>query len=217
MEQIVFNSEKHHMQAIAKKLCEYVEEGENSLPALMIELVNKGVLRDSYNGVIDVYIGEFSVERIKSEITEFLGGKGLLEMEAYKAYLEREGQIKRRGHYTSFELSDKTSMTMRLIESEVGFVHVHPGRYSPNTFRIKANTLKTAILARFLSLVRKKPMALDIINEARIIIGLSPVNENIDAIYFTLQKLEECIEKINDPDHKGQGLEAIPKPHVDPG
>ena len=83
-------------------------------------------------------------------------------------------------------------MTLRGTYNQESFVHVHPGRYSPNTFRVKANTIKTAILARALALHYKRTdYDIDLINEARIKLSLSPVNEKVSSIYATIEKLED--------------------------
>jgi len=43
-------------------------------------------------------------------------------------------------------LIDKSVWTLRLGENTERHIHLHPGRHSPQTIRVKAATLKTAIL-----------------------------------------------------------------------
>jgi hypothetical protein len=198
MECIVFNPEKHHIQSIAAKILQYAKDKEASLPILLRELVNKGIERESnnYNGIVDLYTGNLSAEQIKAEVFDFLKKNELLDLGSYQRYLETHGQIKRKGHYTSLELSDKTQLTLRLVENEKNFVHIHPSRYSPNTIRIKANTLKTAILTEFLAISRNIPSRnMSLINEARQYLELSPVEGGIDAIDNALELMDSWIEK----------------------
>jgi len=86
------------------------------------------------------------------------------------------------------------------------FVHIHPGRYSPNTFRVKANTLKTAIVAEFLALCQdQSPYDIQVVNQARIRLQLSPVDDKISSIYQTIEKLNNFLRKL-------QNLPPIPRP-----
>ena len=182
LESIIYNAGKHHLKTIVKNLEAYKEKGENSS-----ELKEK--LLQAGEGVMDIYEGKLSVEEIKKEVWEFLQKNQLCNFESYKKYLEKEGSIKRNGYYTNLELSDLSIVTMRMGETEDSFVHVHPGRHTPHTFRVKANTFKTAAFATFLGLCRNmSPYSLDLVNESRKNLDLSPVTEGIDAIYFLLEK-----------------------------
>jgi len=64
-------------------------------------------------------------------------------------------------------------------DNESRFVHIFPARSSPHTFRIKANTLKSAIL--YLVLIGKDYVSEDDLNKARALAGLSPIREVADA------------------------------------
>jgi hypothetical protein len=48
--------------------------------------------------------------------------------------------------YQLVKLKDKSIWTLGLGADAERYVHIHPGRYSPHTIRVKATTLKTAIL-----------------------------------------------------------------------
>ncbi len=182
LESIICNAGKHHLKTILQNLHSYAEKGEK-------DSVLKEKLRQAGDGVMDIYEGELSIEDIKKEVWEFLQKNQLCNFEAYKKYLESQGSIKRHGYYTNLELSDHSIVTLRMGETEDSFVHVHPGRHTPHTFRVKANTFKTAAFAAFLGLCRKKsPYDLDLVNESRMNLELSPVTESIDAIYFLLEK-----------------------------
>ncbi|NUM34190.1 MAG: hypothetical protein HUU50_06580 [Candidatus Brocadiae bacterium] len=182
LESIIYNAGKHHLETIVKNIVAYSEKGEEC-QSLKEKLLAAG------EGVMDIYEGKLGVEEIKKEVWAFLQKNQLCNFESYKNYLEKEGSIKRNGYYTNLELSDCSVVTMRMGDTEDSFVHVHPGRHTPNTFRVKAKTFKTAAFATFLGLCRKtSPYNLAIINESRAHLELSPVTEGIDAIYFLLEK-----------------------------
>lgn len=195
MDRIYFNADKHHLEAIVHKTAEFARQGETAGEALLNNLADSGLHRPNYNGIVDVYCGKLSPEAIKGEVLSLLREKGLLALAPYKEYVQTHGNLKREGHYILHKLSDSTIMTLRILENEKLFVHAHPGRYSPNTFRVKAITFKTAIFAYFLRSCRQCPSSdLELINEARQRLGLSPVADTPSsmpsAIYEVLEKLK---------------------------
>ncbi len=68
---------------------------------------------------------------------------------------------------------------MKFHDNENRFVHIFPARLSPRTFRVKANTLKSAML--YMILVGKDYVSEHELNNARALAGLSPVKEVADA------------------------------------
>ena len=48
--------------------------------------------------------------------------------------------------FRQIQLRDRSIWVLRSGENQERYLHIHPGRYSPNTIRVKAITLKTAIL-----------------------------------------------------------------------
>jgi hypothetical protein len=66
---------------------------------------------------------------------------------------------------------------LRLGEQEERYVHIHPGRYSPHTIRVKANTLKTAIaLSVWMKVYNHREINLELLNHVRReILAASPV------------------------------------------
>ena len=190
MEPIVFNPLKHHLRAISEEISKYAStKDENSLDNLL------GKVKDS-KGISDIYVGDLTVDQIISEVFEFLKEKDIIEYEKYKEYLETYGDIKRRGYYTSIILSDDTKMILRLCEDRDKFVHIHPARYSPNTFRVRTNTLNTAIFTRFIALCRgTSPYDIDTLNAARKKLELSPLPELPSAIRSLLEKFDYYAEQ----------------------
>jgi hypothetical protein len=130
-------------------------------------------------------------------VYEFLKSNQLLDIESYQKFLESQGQIKRHGHYLNLTLSDGSIMTMRAVyegkrKNSASFIHIHPSRHSPHTFRIRANTLKTAIMVYFLACCRRvSPFDVALLNEAREKLKLSLLPEIPSAIQEMLEKLTD--------------------------
>jgi hypothetical protein len=76
-------------------------------------------------------------------------------------------------------LSDSSQWTLKYHNSESRHVHIFPARSSPHSFRVKANTLKSAVL--YIILIGKDYVTEDDLNTARALAGLSPVKEVSDA------------------------------------
>ena len=148
-------------------------------------------------GVTDVYHGPLSVDEIIAEVAQFLAQNNLHNGAAYSEFLQTQGSIQRMGYYYTIELSDTSQFVLRDLEDDPQyFVHIHPARYSPQTFRTKPNTLKSCIFAHYLSLCRQtSPLAIEVINEARQHLDLSPLPEVPSAIEELLGVFTKEIEK----------------------
>ena len=90
---------------------------------------------------MDLYFGEYSPVKISEQILYYLHKKKIFSARKYQDWLSKDGK-----DYQLVELKDKSIWTLRLGDDVSRYVHIHPGRYSPNTVRVKATTLKTAIL-----------------------------------------------------------------------
>jgi len=130
---INFNCWKHHAGFIKKQI-ESVKEIKE-----LEEL--KGYLLKIGESQMDLYLGRFSPSDISEQILSALHRIKIFESEQYKSRLSKDGK-----DYQLVELKDKSIWTLRLGENSERYVHIHPGRYSPHTIRVKATTLKTAIL-----------------------------------------------------------------------
>lgn len=180
---IIFNDSKHHLGAILRNIWQLARDEEISP-----ESFDK--LMATSKGIVDVYTGELSPEQIKDEVGEFLSRENVGDAESYSQYLRSHGEIKRRGYYFCLTLSDKSVFTLREGDGD-SFVHIHPARYSPHTFRVRVNSLKTALWAAIIAKRRNStPFAAEIISEARDKLGLSPLGPNEpSAIYSILEKM----------------------------
>jgi hypothetical protein len=67
---------------------------------------------------------------------------------------------------------------LKYHDNEKRFVHIFPARNSQHTFRVKANTLKSAILYNIL--IGKDFITGDDLNRVRTLLNLSPVKDTVD-------------------------------------
>lgn len=189
MNPIFFNAGKHHFYEMAEKLIQHVENDtkEDDLVSIV-----KGL-----DGVTDIYVGTLSGKEIEQEILQSLKENGVTDSASYREFLEREGEIKKMGYYVQHTLSDESIFTLRFIEDEK-YIHAHPARYSPNTFRIRGNTLKTIIVSVFISIRDGKCiMDLGAVNSARKKLDLSPLVELPSKLEAMLIRVKNNVEKCN--------------------
>lgn len=187
---IFFQSLKHHLPAIVENIVTKAQRGEK-VDQFMEDLYPIG-----RGGVTDVYQGPLSVSEIIGEVHTFLEERNAVDVESFSRFLESVGDIKRRGHYHTVELSDQSQFVLRLIDEDPDyFVHLHPARYSPQTFRTKPNTLKSAIFTNYLGRCRQvDPLDLEVINTARTFLELSVVPEVPSAMGELIEVFSREIE-----------------------
>jgi len=112
---------------------------------------------------MDLYFGEYSPAKISKQILDYLHSKKILSSRQYQDWLSKDGM-----DYQLVELKDKSTWILRLGDDAKRYVHIHPGRYSPNTVRVKATTLKTTIfLLCFEQLGEIKSFETEIVNSIR--------------------------------------------------
>lgn len=188
---IFFQSTKHHLATAASRVLAAAREGAAGREGLLQAILPIGAA-----GIVDVYEGALSADQIAAEVERWLASKGLLDRESFRAHLESEGAIRRIGHFLVVDLSDTTRFCLRASDEGDAFVHVHPARYSPHTFRIRTQTLKTAILAHYLALREgRSPLELAVLDEARSWIELSPLGEVPPGIREAVEKLGAVLER----------------------
>jgi len=130
---VKLNCWKHHAGFVRKQIHSVQNTQE-------IDKLNS-ILRKIGDSQMDLYYGEHSAQEISSQIVMCLKRGNYFLPEQYKKWLSEHDK-----EYQLIELSDKSIWTLRLGEKIEGYVHIHPGRYSPLTIRVRATTLKTAIL-----------------------------------------------------------------------
>jgi hypothetical protein len=65
------------------------------------------------------------------------------------------------------------------LNNPLRFVHIFPARNSQHTFRVKANTLKSALIYNII--IGKDLVTGEDLNKVRALLGLSPVKDSIDS------------------------------------
>lgn len=130
---ITFNCWKHHLQFVKEQINDQAiaEVSEQDLKKLLL------VIGESQ---MDLYLGNLSPLEISIEIINRLNQKKLSDKKNYTNWLSKSTK-----HFRLIEISDGSVWTLRLGQDEKRYLHVHPGRQSPLTIRVKAHKLKTAI------------------------------------------------------------------------
>ncbi|MCU0462664.1 MAG: hypothetical protein MUF36_11750 [Bacteroidales bacterium] len=174
-----FNPLKHHLSFIREFIADKLsEENRLDVRALVKEVRHIG------SSVMDIYTGELSVHEICNEIKEYLKKNHLDKKNSFSGW----SGIK----YSDFRtttISDKSSWMLKYHNDDKRFVHLFPSRFSPHSFRVKANTLKSAIL--YYIIIGKDFVSREDLNNARSLLGLSPVKDPEEA-----RSITELIETI---------------------
>jgi len=157
-----FNPLKHHLAFIKS----FILSKENS--EVNPELLK--TIRHIGSSVMDIYTGKLPVSEILSGISDYLTMVNLNNRNKYAVWAGTE-------HYDfrTLTLSDNSNWTLKYHESENRYVHLFPARSSPHTFRVKANTLKSAIL--YIIIYGKDYVTEEDLNRARALVNLSPIRE----------------------------------------
>jgi hypothetical protein len=172
-EPFLFSALKHHLDYIRM----YIEarsdpEDNNENKQIIKELRHLGTT------VMDVYNGRNSTGIICGEIAGNLQSADLFERESYSVWTGKGVN-----DYRIIELSDGSKWTLKYHNSDSRYVHFFPARSSPHSFRVKANTLKSAIL--YLILIGKDYVNAGDLNYAREMAGLSPVRDTLETEAIT--------------------------------
>ena len=130
---INFNCSKHHASFIKKQI--EIVKSVDDLERLRL------ILRKIGESQMDLYFGWLSPAEISNEIIDYLKKKKIFLLKPYIEWLNEKGS-----DYRLINISDESVWTLRLGENAEKYIHIHPGRYSPHTRRVKALTLKTAII-----------------------------------------------------------------------
>ncbi|MCX6334534.1 MAG: hypothetical protein NT092_09540 [Bacteroidia bacterium] len=168
-----FNPLKHHLFFIKGFIADrWPEEKKTDIKNIVKELKHIG------SSVMDVYSGSLSVEDICKEIREFLHSEKLDEINIFSGWAGIKID-----DFKTIALSDTSLWMLKYHNDEKKFVHIFPARLSPHSFRIKANTLKSAIL--YYILIGKDFVTGEDLNKARSLLGLSPVKNTTETEAIT--------------------------------
>ena len=180
-EPFLFSPLKHYLPYI-KDFTE-LRAGEERYPGSE-ELIRE--LRHIGTCVMDVYKGDLSPDQIFSEIRQFLLSGQIYMKDVYGKWAGTSFR-----NYRIIRLSDGSRWTLKYYDDEFRYVHIFPSRSSPFTFRIKANTLKSALLYHIL--IGKDYISREDLNKARSLMGLSPVRgvTDVEAITEMIEIMRE--------------------------
>ena len=168
---VLFNTWKHHAGALRSRIEEAAARGEEGLRELADRLVVMGT------ELMDLYIGAFTPEQIATQIVVLLEAAGRLEPAAYRAWVQESG-----GYAVVTLEEDRSRWVLRQGEEGERYVHLHPARWAPQTRRVRANVLKTAVMVLAYAAVHGRN-ALDVrlVNTVRAqYLGLSKVRALAD-------------------------------------
>jgi hypothetical protein len=161
---VLFNCLKHHLGFIH----DYIEASvaSKNMEALSSQLLSIG------ESQMDLYLGGLAPALIAHQIVVQLQENKMYERAAYVNFLHTNEP-----GYQKMIISDHSVWILRLGEVEGRYVHIHPGRYSPHTVRVKASTLKTAIaLSVWMKLHVYTEVTVEMLNYVRKnILSTSPV------------------------------------------
>jgi hypothetical protein len=164
---VLLNTWKHHAGWIRWRIGQAVSGGRAGVDALPAEMAVVGAR------LMDLYVGSFTPAAIAANLSGQLRDVGRLDYEPLAAWLHGQGQ------YSMLDLPDGSRWTIRLGPADGRYVHLHPGRWVPNTMRVQANTLKSAVMAHaHARLTGGDPLDLAVVNDARrAYLGFLPVRE----------------------------------------
>lgn len=155
-EPILLNTWKHHAGALRNHIRHFSQMGEPGMGRLAHQILVLGT------EVMDLYTGEMTAVRIGEEVLRQLQNTSRFEFHDYRHWLQ-EG-----GGYGLLVLPDSSRWICRMGPEQGRYVHLHPGRWSPHTRRVRANVLKTAVLCNAQALISKEdPLNLVLINKVR--------------------------------------------------
>ncbi len=166
---ILMNVFKHHVSSLRLLVSHAVQQGDEYLPQLAETLLVLG------ENLMDLYIGSLSPQRIADVIIAHVSQKQKLSPEPFAAWMEETKGYR----VVTFSHLDQSNWVLRLAEEHERYIHVHPGRWSPASLRVRAHSLKTAVMAvTSAKLSGGDPFDVKQVNELRTTyLGLSPIKE----------------------------------------
>ncbi len=156
-ESIQFNLWKHHLNYIKEQIRNSASLGESALIDIKHEILKIGASQ------MDLYLGDLSPYTISREIINMLTGLKINNRILYEKWISSGVKF-----YRSLILSDNSKWILRQGNDDKKYIHIHPARRSSFCIRVKAVTLKTAILVSVLSNIQNSiPENLLLINSIR--------------------------------------------------
>jgi hypothetical protein len=172
-EPILFNPLKHHLGFIR----EYIyQKTEGNYDVDQREMIKE--LKHLGTSVMDVYTGSLLINEVCNEVILFLREKGLSNRVYFSGWTGKGLK-----DFRIISISDDSQWILKYYDNNQRFVHIFPARGSQHTFRVKSNTLKSALL--YYILIGKDFITGDDINRVRPLLGLSPIKDPVDTESIT--------------------------------
>lgn len=103
------------------------------------------------SNLLDLYCGKLSVNKICAECIDFLHKNNITGKDDFISWLKPY-------EYRKIELSDHSFWVIKKGLDPLHFVHIHPGKQSAHTLRVRATTLKTVLAIQIHSIPIQKEM-----------------------------------------------------------
>jgi len=167
---VLFNTWKHHAGALRVRIREAAAVGVEALEELGGRMAVLGTK------LMDLYTGRFWPREIALKVLAGLRAEGRLEWPAYRGWVEGQG-----GYALTTFPEDGSRWVLRLGDETERYIHLHPGRWSPATVRVRANVIKTAFLVLVAVAIHGgDPTDRVLINDVRgRYLGLAPLGKDL--------------------------------------
>jgi hypothetical protein len=161
---VLLNAWKHHAGFLRLQI------REAALDDLARRLVVVGT------ELMDLYVGRLTPAEIGAAVLDALRAEGRLEAPAFRDWVREAG-----GYRVLPLAADGSRWVLRMGDENGLYVHAHPGRWAPQTRRVRANVLKTAVLALADAAARGgDPLDLGRVNAVRrLYLGLAPMGKDL--------------------------------------
>lgn len=166
-EPFLFNPLKHHLGFLREFINLNIDKPGSDFQDLTRYLKHLGT------SVMDIYTGSLSIRNICFEVKEFLNQKDILSKETFSVWAGTKTDC-----FRIISLTDGSQWTLKYYNNIQRFVHIFPTRNSQHTFRVKSNTLKSALIYNII--IGKDLVTGDDLNKVRPLLGLSPIKDTID-------------------------------------
>lgn len=179
-EPFLLNPIKHHLAFIREFINYHIDKSGSDIKELSHDLKHLG------RSVMDIYTGSMSIGSICAEADALLKQKNVSGIESFSVWAGTGMDC-----FRIIPLSDGSLWTLKFHNSPLRYVHIFPARNSMYTFRVKSNTLKSALIYNII--IGKNLVTGDDLNKVRPLLGLSPVKDAIDT-----EAILEMIEILRD-------------------
>lgn len=133
---ITFNPYKHHFRFLHSELDNWRQMEWSSVH---VQLLSIG------NNLLDLYLGDLSVDDIVNETLKFFSRGGIVESDEFIKWLNPP-------KWKKITISDHSEWLIKKGDDPERYIHIHPAKYSAHSIRVRATTLKTVLALESLSI-----------------------------------------------------------------